>query len=71
MAGYPQGMATKKSHNITPEPDEVKRAPRPKTKREQQQERAQALISPDRGRVSKPKQKGPLSVGVNFDNSQG
>lgn len=64
-------MATKKSHNITPEPDEVKRIPRPKTEREQQQEREQALISPDPGRVSKPKRKGPLSVGINFGNSQG
>jgi hypothetical protein len=64
-------MATKKSHNITPQPDEVKpRIPRPKSKREQEEEREQALISRDRGKVRKPKQGGPLSVGVDFDNTQ-
>ena len=63
-------MANKKSHSITPEPDEVKpRIRRPKTKREEEEEREQALISPDRGKVRKPKNKGPLSVGVGFDHA--
>ena len=66
-------MATKKfekSHNITPEPDEMSRTPRPKTEREEEEEREQALISRDRGKVRKPAKRGPLSVGVDFDNSQ-
>ncbi len=62
-------MDQKKSHNITPKPDEVRRRdPRPTTDRIKEQEREQAIISPDRGMPKKKGgKKGPLSVGVDFD----
>jgi hypothetical protein len=67
-------MDQKKSHNITPEADQV-RAPRnlvPQSDRVREEEREQAIISPDRGKLKKKGgRKGPLSVGVDFDNSQG
>jgi hypothetical protein len=66
-------MDQKKSHNITPEADEMKSGNRrPTSERVRQQEREQAIISPDRGKPKKrPAKKGPLSVGVDFDHSQG
>lgn len=64
-------MDQKKSHNITPKPGEVKsRGLRPKSERVQEQEREQAIISPNQGRPKKkPSNKGPLSLGVGFDKS--
>jgi hypothetical protein len=67
-------MEQKKSHNITPKPDKViPKNPRPSSSdRVREEEREQAIISPDRGFPKKKKGKeGPLSVGVNFDKSQG
>ncbi len=62
----------KKSHNITPEADEAQLSRRPPTSdRVREEEREQAITSPDRGRLKKRARKGPLSVGVPIDNSQG
>jgi len=65
-------MDQKKSHNITPQPEEVKsRNLSPTSERVRQEEREQAIISPDRGKPKrKAGKKGPLSVGVNFDHTQ-
>lgn len=64
-------MDQKKSHNITPEAGEVKpKGLRPQSERVREQEREQAIISPDQGKPKKkPSKKGPLSVGVDFDKS--
>lgn len=65
-------MDQKKSHNITPEADEVKPGRRrPSSERVREQEREQAIISPDRGKKKPTKKKGPLYVGVDMDPSQG
>ena len=66
-------MDQKKSHNITPERDEVESGKRrPASERIEEQEREQAIISPDRGKPKKrPAKKGPLHLGVDFDHSQG
>lgn len=65
-------MDQKKSHNITPEADEVQpRRGRPASDRVREEEREQAIISPDRGKPKKPAKKGPLHLGVDFDHSQG
>lgn len=62
----------KKSHNITPEAHEAPMGRRPPTSdRVREEEREQAIISPDRGHPKKRPRKGPLSVGVPIDNSQG
>jgi hypothetical protein len=58
-----------KSHQITPDPKESgPRIPRPKTDIEREQEREQALRTPDK-LTRKRKQGGPMAVGVDFDHS--
>lgn len=65
-------MDQKKSHNITPEADEAPIAKRrPTSDRVREEEREQAIITPDRGHPKKRAKKGPLTVGVPIDNSQG
>ncbi len=65
-------MDQKKTHNITPNPTEMKREnTSPTSERVKEEGREQAIISPDRGKPGKAAEKGPLNVGVNFDNSQG
>lgn len=66
-------MDQKKSHNITPKAGEVTpTGRRPKSDRVQEEEREQAIISPDRGVPKKRTgKKGPLYPGVDFDKSQG
>ena len=59
------------SHKITPEPKESgPRNPRPKTDLEREEEREQALRTPDK-LTRKRKQGGPMTVGVDFDHSTG
>lgn len=66
-------MEQKKSHNITPDAGEVKSSGlRPESDRVKEEERQRAITSPDRGMPRKKgRKKGPLSVGVSFDKSQG
>lgn len=66
-------MDQKKSHNVTPDAGEVKPTGlRPQSERVRKEEREQAIIRPDQGKLKKkPSQKGPLSVGVGFNKSQG